>query len=208
MLLWTAFPITVLLELIWERYIKPVLDRRNQRANSASSATSRSTRDLPIEHLALVPPAHWLELLAVLERCLCFSHTGAAPSLAYALMKRTFTSRALLEGYLPMFSDVLEIPVGVPLYPRLHLHQWPVDLAKEPLLASKRAQALTYGSAHLSVRLCTTFYHSFHLADCMTGLHCVFQDPASSLKARGPLWKDHQERTHRPRSEGLSRSCH
>ncbi|KAI1781578.1 hypothetical protein LXA43DRAFT_908377, partial [Ganoderma leucocontextum] len=151
MLLWTAYPVTVLLEEVWNRHIHPVLAKRNApHANNPIANNPRSRRAPPMDRLALVPKPEWLELLAILERCICFAHTGNAPALAYALMKRTYTSRALLEGYLPMFWDGLEIPDHAPLLPKLLLHKWPIDNLKDPLLASKRAQSLTYGSAHLA----------------------------------------------------------
>ncbi|KAM5539827.1 hypothetical protein V8D89_006640 [Ganoderma adspersum] len=126
MLLWTAYPITVLMEEIWNRHIRPVLDKRGHHPSNTLIASN-------------------------------------APSLAYALMKRTFTSRALLEGYLPMFWDGLEISESTPLLPKLHLHKWPLDTSKEPLLALKRAQFLTYGPAHLAGYI-ACFNIQLHLA--------------------------------------------
>lgn len=158
MLLWTAYPLTVLMEEIWRRHLHPILDKRAS-LEAQSGWNPRSRRTPSINHLATVPPPQWLELLAIVERSLCFAHTGSAPSLAYALMKRTFTSRALLDGFLPMFWDGLEISDAAPLNPTLHFHKWPLNNNKEPLLASKRSQLLTYGRSHLAVN--TSFDHLF-----------------------------------------------
>lgn len=204
MLLWTAYPITVLMEEVWAKRIRPVLDSRNTHpSNTLVAANPRSRRAPPIAHLANVPSPEWLELLAMLERCLCFAHTGSAPSLAYALMKRTFTSRSLLEGYLPMFWDGLEIPEASPLHAKLHIHRWPTDRRKEPLLASKRSQILTYGAAHLAVSSlfslplpCYAKQRSSFL-----GLHRVFQDPTPSLQAPRPVTQRQPQRPDRHGSQ-------
>ena len=92
--------------------------------------------------------------MAVLERLLNFAHTGSAKVLTTGLMNRLWASRALKDGCMPMFSDVLSFGGPTNTLPTVPLSLWPYNrITKMPYLASKRAQELTYGEDHFLVRL-------------------------------------------------------
>ncbi|KAI0362896.1 hypothetical protein BV20DRAFT_1058536, partial [Pilatotrama ljubarskyi] len=95
------------------------------------------------------PPPQYLELIALIERCLNFAHTGAARVLVHGLMSRTWTSLALIEHGYPMFWPGLSLVGAHRTEPDIELKQWPLDAAtRTPLIASRRSQELTYGAHH------------------------------------------------------------
>lgn len=121
---------------------------------TTTSRGKRSTVAPALEHLRNTPPPQYVELIAMAERCLNFAHTGAAKVLTRGLMGQTWPSRALVDGYLPMFWEGLKFHGTSSTEPAILLTQWPLDAkTKKPYVASKRAQELTYGSAHFLVSL-------------------------------------------------------
>ena len=117
------------------------------------SAQEAGTRRHPwILRLQTAPPPQYVELMAVLERLLNFAHTGSARVLTTGLMNRIWPSRALKDGCMPMFSDILSFGGVTQTQPSIMLSLWPYDRRKNtPYLASKRAQELTYGQDHFLV---------------------------------------------------------
>ena len=166
MYIWVSTPLTILMEEVWRRHLNPLLRMRHRpyevhrstpvassssSSSSSSSRPSRSRRQPTITRTGLVPDPQWIEFMAVLERCLNFCHTGNAICLSQGLMRRTSTTNALLEGYMPIFLGVLCIGSQSNIAPIIRLESWPTDKNGFPLVASKRAQTLTYGDAHWQV---------------------------------------------------------
>ena len=106
-------------------------------------------------------PSHTLvELLASLERALCFCHTGNTSVLAATLMHPLGLSKGIIEDGFPVLLRLFEKPTilsatkhGFKIDPQ----KWPLK-DQYPAVASKRAQILTYSVAHFMVR----FLHFLH----------------------------------------------
>ena len=154
MYLWSTYPLMCLLERTWEYHILPVLRKLYPEGQVINP---RSQSQLSVSRISAVPPPQYVELLAIGERCLNFALTGAARCLAHGLMKRTWTSRALIDGFLPMFWDGLIFGGSRSDTPHIRLEHWPVEgVQLVPRVASKRAQELTYGTSHFLVRTLTS----------------------------------------------------
>lgn len=96
-----------------------------------------------------------LELLASLERVLCYCHTGNTAVLAKSLMHPLGLSKAALKDGFPMLLPLFEQPTirdamkhGFVIDPR----RWPLKNGY-PAIASKKAQVLTYSMQHFLVSL-------------------------------------------------------
>lgn len=164
---WVTFPITTLMEAVWVHKLKTpveqcknlaelqrVEDRSSTRTGTKSSAakTPRSTRMPWLSRLANAPSPQYVELIAVLERAYNFAHTGAAKVIVRGLMNRLWIGRAIVDGLMPFFLPALKFIGPDLLQPELSMSVWPIDKkTNRPLVASKRAQELTYGSQHFMV---------------------------------------------------------
>lgn len=131
---WVSYPITILIEEIYE------LEMVNIQNN-------------------VKPCPFRLELLASLERLLCFCHTGNAAVFATSLMAPLNLSRSAVADGFPTMSRLFNqsnlraaVKFGLQIDPR----RWPTTKEGYPAVASKRAQVLTYSLPHFMVRA-TTF---------------------------------------------------
>lgn len=101
-------------------------------------------------------PFHFrLELLASLERLLCFCHTGNTVVFTTSLMNPLGLSRGALKDGFPMLQNIFTKPTiltamknGFDIDPR----RWPKKDG-HPAMSSKRAQVLTYSLGYFMVRL-------------------------------------------------------
>lgn len=94
-----------------------------------------------------------VELIACLERVLCFCHTGSTKAFATTLMGPLCLSKSAIKDGFPMLRNIfLELSVvqasknGFQVDPR----KWPLKDGY-PAVASKRAQVLTYSLSHFMV---------------------------------------------------------
>jgi hypothetical protein len=94
-----------------------------------------------------------LELLAALERTLCFCHTGSTAVFATTLMNPLGLSRSAIKDGLPMLLPVFKQDCvhaakehGFEIDPR----RWPLKNGY-PAMASKKAQVYTYSLSHFMV---------------------------------------------------------
>lgn len=100
-------------------------------------------------------PCHFrLELLASLERLLCFCHTGNTVVFTTSLMNPLGLSRGVLKDSFPMLKLIFTKPTnllammdGFDINPRC----WPKKDGY-PAMSSKRAQAVTYSLGYFMVR--------------------------------------------------------
>ena len=98
-----------------------------------------------------------LELLASLERVLCYCHTGNAAVLATSLMDPLGLSRGVLKDGFPCLLQLFTersiqsaLLHGLTIDPR----RWPINVKDGyPAIASKRAQVLTYSVEHFLVSI-------------------------------------------------------
>lgn len=101
------------------------------------------------------PCPYHLELLASLERLLCFCHTGNTAVFATSLMNGLGLSKgAVFDGF-PMLHPIFEHPTLMSAkanHYRVDPRAWPLKDGY-PAIASKRAQTLTYSLAHFMVSI-------------------------------------------------------
>lgn len=97
-----------------------------------------------------------LELVACLERLLCFCHTGNTSVFATSLMDPLGLSKGAIKDGFPVLLSLFDQPdirnaskEGFTIDPR----KWPTLKGRGlyPAVASKRAQVLTYSSQHYLV---------------------------------------------------------
>ena len=125
---WVAYPVTVLIKKLFEMEM---------------NAIDAKVKPCPFR----------LELLASLERVLCFCHTGNTAVFATSLMNGLGLSKgALVDGF-PMLNPIFKEPSilsamnkGFNINPR----KWPIK-DSYPAIASKRAQVLTYSFSYFMV---------------------------------------------------------
>ena len=96
-----------------------------------------------------------VELLASLERLLCFCHTGSTAVFATSLMGPLCLSKSAVKDGFPMLQNVFyQLTIlsaaknGIQVDPR----KWPLKDGY-PAIASKKTQVLTYSLSHFMVRL-------------------------------------------------------
>src|ERR1700684_4192268 len=82
---WTTYPITSLLERIWEHFL-PIIIKGGK------------------------PTPQVVELCSVLERALAYAHTGNAKVIATSLMRPLWLVKSLLEQGLPTFAPSVRFP--------------------------------------------------------------------------------------------------
>jgi hypothetical protein len=106
------------------------------------------------------PCPYHLELLASLERLLCFCHTGNTAVFATSLMNGLGLSKgAVIDGF-PMLHHIFDLPSLISAKTngfRVDPRRWPLKDGY-PAIASKRAQTLTYSEAHFMASILTSFY--------------------------------------------------
>lgn len=94
----------------------------------------------------------YVELTAVLERTLAFAHTGNMRMLTRSLMDRLWLSKGLVDQGFPALSDILHLAGSYGNDPVITVDKWPRHPRTGiPLVASERAQALTFGVPHFNV---------------------------------------------------------
>ena len=126
---WVAYPVTVLIKKLFKKEM---------------SAIDKKVKPCPFR----------LELLASLERVLCFCHTGNAAVFATSLMNGLGLSKGAISDGFPMLHAIFHQPSILSAMNdgfRINLRRW---LLKDHYLAivSKRAQVLTYSFSHFMVR--------------------------------------------------------
>lgn len=137
---WVSYPITLLIENIFD------LERENIKNKVA-------------------PCPFRLELLACLERLLCFCHTGNTKAFATSAMGPLNLSRSAVADSFPIMSKgfkqgniTLAMRHGLEIDP----WKWPTTKNRYPAITSKRSQVLTYSEQHFMV--------------CKTLLFCISQE--------------------------------
>lgn len=128
---WSTYPITAILERIWDRALPDLQAGRS------------------------IDP-HLIEMVSLFERALNFAHTGAARVLQRSLMDHTFLSLGVIFDGFPSLSNDF-----VPHYAlnrgslKLCADHWPLERESgRPLTSSQRVQTLTYGTHHYEVCCC------------------------------------------------------
>ncbi|KAG1720751.1 hypothetical protein EDB19DRAFT_1835830 [Suillus lakei] len=121
---WTTYPITSLLERIWDHF-RPLIEKGAK------------------------PAPQVIELCSVLERALAYAHTGNAKVIATSLMRPLWLVQSLLEHGLPTFSPSVRFAAAPSIPVAISPADWPtLTSMKVPAIASKRSQILTYGIDH------------------------------------------------------------
>ena len=127
---WVSYPVTSLIEQIYKQEIRNI-------------------------RLGVKPCQMRLELIACLERVLCFCHTGNASVFATTLMNPLGLSRGAIKDGFPVLMDLFKDATilgasynGFTIDP----HKWPPKGTHPPAMASRRAQVLTYSTSHCMVR--------------------------------------------------------
>jgi|SRR5712672_1463155 len=144
---WVSYPITLLIKSIYNREM-------------ATQTLQNRERPCPLR----------LELLASLERLLCYCHTGNTAVLATSLMDPLGLSRGVLkDGFpclLPLFT---EQPIQSAYHHDLKIdpRRWPLK-DRYPAVASKKSQILSYSVEHYSVSISSFTLHYYTL---LSSLH-------------------------------------
>jgi hypothetical protein len=127
---WVSYPVTLLTKKLFD------LEMINIAAN-------------------IKPCPYRLELIASLERILCFCHTGSAKVFATSLMHPLGLSRgAIFDGF-PMLHNIFEQPTILSAMNnsfRIDARKWPLTNSY-PAIASKKAQIFSYSLSHFMVSL-------------------------------------------------------
>ncbi|KAH8980399.1 hypothetical protein EDB86DRAFT_2835364 [Lactarius hatsudake] len=123
---WVLSPITSLIETIYEQEMIPE-DTEDEEPNQLK-----------------------LELLAALERTLCYCHTGNAACLVMTLMKPLGLSQGLIKDGFPMLFPVFKEKNILEAMKRgfqVDERKWPLKNG-HPAIASRKAQEVTYSVQH------------------------------------------------------------
>jgi hypothetical protein len=156
MYIWNTWPICLLINRLWKAQ-HPFLS---------------------LEGTSSVPP-YTVELMSVLERTLNVAHTGNIRVIATRLMNVLHVGLALVEHGFPAFFPELVIPSASSEAPYIKDINWPrVTKTGMPIVASKRAQMLTYGPNHYEVSL----YSHFHILS-----NHAWKEPVPSAQAFYPM---------------------
>lgn len=106
-------------------------------------------------------PCHMrIELVASLERLLCYCHTGNTAVLATSLMHPLGLSRGVLKDGYPMLLPLFTHPTIRQAKEHgflIDARKWPVK-GMYPAIASKKAQVLTYSMTHFLVSIMQTLH--------------------------------------------------
>jgi hypothetical protein len=130
---WVSYPVTLLVEGLYQTEMKAI------------------QKDS-------LPSPFRLELIAALERILCFCHTGSTTALATSLMNPLGLSRAAVKDGFPMLLKIFmqpNIASAMQLGFQVDVRNWPLKDGY-PAVASKRTQVLTYSLNHFMVRRSTS----------------------------------------------------
>jgi hypothetical protein len=120
------------------------------------------------------PCPYRLELIASLERILCFCHTGSAKVFATSLMHPLSLSRGAIFDSFPMLHNIFEQPTILSTMNnsfRIDARKWPLTNSY-PAIASKKAQIFSYSLSHfmvsylIIVAILPTPFPNFHLPTC------------------------------------------
>ncbi|KAH8982112.1 hypothetical protein EDB86DRAFT_3086416 [Lactarius hatsudake] len=154
---WVSSPITSLIETIYEQEMIPE-DKEDEELNQLK-----------------------LELLAALERTLCYCHTGNAACLATTLMKPLGLSQGLIkDGFLMLFPVFKEKNILEAMKRGFQVDErkWPLK-NRHPAIASRKAQEVTYSVQH---------FHAYHtklrLRHTLLINPSVLYNPSFSIKNR------------------------
>jgi hypothetical protein len=144
---WVSYPIAVLIKELYNIEMKDILLKRQ-------------------------PCPFQLELLASLERLLCFCHTGSTAVFATTLMNQLGLSRGALTDGFPMLHEIFIKPTIVSAMRnnlRVDARLWPLHNGY-PAIASKKSQIYWYSLSHFMVRVvsCLSIHISplGHQRDC------------------------------------------
>jgi hypothetical protein len=140
---WVSFPINILIKDLYEKEMKAI--RRKA-----------------------LPDPYRLELIASLERLLCFCHTGSTAVFTTSLMAPLgLSSSAIADGF-PMLGPVFMQPSilsamnsGYELNPKA----WP-EKDGYPAVSSKKCQIFSYSLPHFMVSKSHLPYLFIHLFRC------------------------------------------
>jgi len=105
-----------------------------------------------------LPCPYRLELVAALERVLCYCHTGNTAVLATSLMNPLGLSRGIVKDGFPMLHKVFiqsQITSAMKRGFEVDARTWPLKDGY-PAVASRRAQTLTYSLEHFMVSTTVT----------------------------------------------------
>ena len=163
---WVSYPITLLIESIYKQEMR--------------SLCNRTTPYVPC-HMRL-------ELLASLERVLCFCHTGNTAVFATSLMHPLGLSKGALKDGFPMLLPLFEqrmIPLAMDHGFNIDPRKWPLKDGY-PAIASKRAQVLTYSIKHFLVSstsfiVTSTVRHMVYLSFSKCAAHTDYPVCAASI---------------------------
>lgn len=110
------------------------------------------------------PPVQLAELTAGVERTLAWAHTGNTKVISTRVMSFMHTRYSLPRDGMPSFSPGI-LFTGNPKIPlHVDLEKWPCNSGPNkslPEITSKRAQILTYGTAHYAVSAISSLAGSF-----------------------------------------------
>ncbi|KAG1863248.1 hypothetical protein DFJ58DRAFT_912417 [Suillus subalutaceus] len=135
---WTTYPITSLLERIWDHFY-------------------------PLVQKGVKPAPQVIELCSVLERALAYAHTGNTRVIATSLMRPLWLVQSLLEHGLPTFSPSVRFAAAPSIPVAISPADWPtLTSMKVPAIASKRSQILTYGNDHFEL-VSQAYKAEFHI---------------------------------------------
>jgi hypothetical protein len=139
MYIWNTWPICQLIERLWKA----------QRPFMALDA------ETPVSH-------YDLETMSMFERTLNVGHVGSFRPIATGLMNPCHVGLALVETGFPTFFPELVIPTSSTEPPYILDKNWPRHARnRTPMVASRRAQQLTYGDKHYEVSSSSTL-HDFN----------------------------------------------
>src|SRR6266571_5945657 len=163
---WVSYPITLLIKSIYEHEI----------------------RNLRMNEVATMPCHMRIELLASLERLLCFCHTGNTAVFATSLMHPLGLSKGALKDGFPMLLPLFEqrmIPLAMDHGFNIDPRKWPLKDGY-PAIASKRAQVLTYSIKHFLVSstsfiVTSTVRHMVYLSFSKCAAHTDYPVCAASI---------------------------
>jgi hypothetical protein len=127
--IWNTWPICQLIERLWKAQLHLM---------APGSKTPVSAFDV--------------ETMSMFERALNVGHVGGLQPIATGLMNPCHVGLALVETGFPTFFKELVIPISPEEPPYILKTNWPRHFRnRTPMVASRRAQQLTYGDKHYEV---------------------------------------------------------
>src|ERR1700761_2591284 len=125
---WVSYPITLLIKMLYQQ-------ERNKPRNQELACPM------------------CLELVACLERVLCFCHTGNTSVFATSLMDPLGLSRGAIKDGFPVLLNIFDKDLVTASREGfcIDANKWPIK-GRHPAVASKRAQILNYSTKHYMVR--------------------------------------------------------